>query len=239
MKNFNIQIKKLKKTLNLSEEILGVTFIDAGSSVCANIYRDTACTAIARVFKNSEVVRLSEKNQLCSGANYFLGIKKIKAREAVDMYVKKEKVFKKNNVCQIFLKSMPRFPIELIKKDIIISPFVDMKTQVIIFLVNPAQANRLLGLLNFDQYMKIDFLPNQSTCISLFAPLATGKPHINFIDYFDRYYQGKINKKHIWLEEKMIISLNLCDFKKILKNLDKSPQGSYEPKLFSQKVDEL
>ncbi|MDP1619855.1 MAG: DUF169 domain-containing protein [Candidatus Moranbacteria bacterium] len=239
MKNLNTQIKQLKKILNIDEEILSVTFVDADFLGSGNIHRDTACTAIARAFKNKEAVVVSAKNQLCPGADYFLKLKKIKTKEAIDAYVEGEKVFENKNVCQTFLRALPKYPIKLMKKDIVINSSINVKTQLAILLINPAQANRIIGLLNFDRYNKVDFLPNQPTCISLFAPLVSGAPHINFMDYYDRYYQGKINKKYLWPEDKMIISLRFSDFKKILKNLEKSPHGNYIPRLYPQKADAL
>lgn len=237
MKNLSTQIKKLKKILNLDENVLGVTFVDADSSHFANIYRDTACTAMARVLKSGEDIMLTADNQLCPGANYYLKFKRIETRDAIETYVKKERIFENNKVCKTFLDSLPVFPTDLVKKNIIVSSCIYKRTQVVVLLVNPAQANRLLGMLNFNQYKKVYFFPNQPTCISLYAPLVSGEPHINFIDYFDRYYQGKINKKNIWSDGKMIMSLSFADFKRILKNMNKTAQGSYKPNIIPQKID--
>ena len=193
------------------------------------------------IIKKTKVIFDSKKfPQCCEGANYFLKLSKIKDSEAYNVYVKKEQVFANKKILQIFLKSLPKFPDILKNKFIIISPLkIKDNPQIIILLVNPAQAGKILGLLNYNQYRTVEIYPNQPTCLSLFAPIVTKKPHINFIDYYDRYYQGRINGKNIWPETKMIISLRFQDFKKNLNNLQKSPQGSFRPKLIPQQIDEL
>jgi hypothetical protein len=56
------------------------------------------------------------------------------------------------------------------------------------------------------------------------------------IDYYDRYYQGKIGGRYIWPEDKMIISMRYSDFATVLDNLEKSPHGSLRPNLAPQKI---
>ena len=137
----------------------------------------------------------------------------------MDVYVNNEHVFANCIICADFLRQLPKFPKKLIGKFIIISPLKKAENpQIIILLVNPAQAGRILGLLNYDSYNSVEIYPSQPTCLALFAPLITGKPHINFIDYYDRYYQGKIGEEYLWNDNELILSLKLDDFKKILKN---------------------
>lgn len=234
-------IEQFKKTLKIESEIIGVKFTKNLVSDC-KFYHDTACTALARaIIKKTKVIFDSKKfPQLCEGANYFLKLSKIKDSEASNIYVKKEQIFINEKICKIFLESLPKFPNTLKNKFIIISPLkAKDKPHIVILLVNPAQAGRILGLLNYNQYKTVEIHPNQPTCLSLFAPMVTKKPHINFIDYYDRYYQGRINEKNIWPETKMIISLKFQDFKKILNNLQKSSQGSFRPQLTPQQVDKL
>ena len=122
-------------------------------------------------------------------------------------------------------------------KFIIIKPLKEKdKPSVVVLLVTPAQAGRVLGLINHDRYEKVEILPNQPTCLAFFAPLVTKKPHVNFLDYYDRYYQGKVGGRYIWPEDKMIISMEYSDFKTALVNLEKSPHGSFRPNLTPKKI---
>lgn len=235
------KIKQLKNVLKIKNTIVGVKFTEKMPNSCKH-FRDTACTALARAILKNKMVVFDNKNffQLCPGADYFLKLSNLKNNKVCNVYVKKEHVFADNKICNLFLSNLPKFPNELKNKFVVIRPFKSIdKSQIIILLVNPAQANRILGLLNYDQYEAVKFYPNQPTCLSLFAPLVTKKPHCNFLDYYDRYYQGKINGGKIWPENKMIVSVTFEDFKKILNNLDKSPHGSFKPNLSPQVVDEI
>lgn len=113
------------------------------------------------------------------------------------------------------------------------------KPSVVVLLVNPAQAGRILGLINYNHYGKVEILPSQPTCLAFFAPLVTKKLHINFLDYYDRYYQGKVGGRYVWPEDKLIISLTYTDFENALSNLEKSPQGSFRPDLLPQKITKI
>lgn len=233
------KINKFKKTLKIDKKILGIYFSKNLPKRFKN-HQDTACTALARAFYKNEVLVFGAKKypQLCSGASYFLKLAAISDQETKDVYINKEHVFKNNNICGKFLEDLPKFPKALENKFIVIKPFEkNDKPAVVIMLVNPAQAGRILGLMNYSRYGKIEILPSQPTCLAFFAPLVTKKPHINFLDYYDRYYQGKINGKSIWPEDKMIISMSYSDFETVLTNLEKSPFGNYKPDLSPAKIE--
>ncbi len=234
----NNKIKKFKKILKIDKNILGIYFSKNLPKKFKN-YQDTACTALVRVFLKGETIVFDAKKypQLCSGADYFLNLSKADKKEVLDVYIKKEQVFKNKNICERFLKKVPKFPLFLKNKFVIIKPFEsEDKPSLVVLLVNPAQVGRILGLINFDKYEKIEILPSQPTCLSFFAPLVTKKPHINFLDYYDRYYQGKVGGRYIWPDDKMIISMEYSDFETILTNLGKSPHGSLRPDVLPKKI---
>lgn len=233
------KIKQFKKVLGIENEIVGVEFSNKPPADCRH-FRDTACTALARaIFEKSCVVfDANVSPQLCQGANYFLKLSTVKMDEVHDTYINKEKVFKDKKTCNLFLKKLPKFPDSLKNKFISIKIFHPKdKALLVVLLATPAQASRIFGLLNRKQYKTVEIHPNQPACLSFFAPLVVKGPHCNFIDYYDRYYQGAIGKKRIWPEDKMLISLRRQDFQEILNNLDKSAQGSFSPDLLPQQVD--
>lgn len=234
-------IKKFKKSLGIKTEILGI-FYSAELPKKSKNFRDTACTALARSFFTKETLFFNAKEypQLCPGASYFLKLAPISNQETIDVYTDEERVFKTKNICEKFLKNLPKFPKSLKNKFIIIKPISDKdKPSVVVLLVNPAQAGRIMGLISYNQYEKVEILPSQPTCLAFFAPLVTKNPHINFLDYYDRYYQGKVNGRYIWPEDKMIISMSYSDFETVLANLEKSPHGSFRPNLLPQKITKL
>lgn len=233
------EIQKFKKALNIQNRIVGI-FYSTKIPKDFKYYRDTACTALARSFFTGQTLIFGAKKhtQLCSGAAYYLKLADISDKETEDVYINKEQVFKNKNICREFLKGLPEFPLSSKNKFIIIKPLSEEdKPAVVVLLVNPAQAGRILGLINYAQYQKIEIAPSQPTCLSFFAPIATKKPHINFLDYYDRYYQGAVDGKNIYSDNQLIISLAYSDFKKVLKNLNKSPHGNFKPDLTPAKVD--
>lgn len=225
----NNKIIKFAKALKLKNPIIGIEFANKTPNN-AKHFKDTACTALARV-KNKKIgvfFDFKKHCQLCSGADFFLGSKNISDDKVMDIYVSDEHVFENKKVCQQFLKTMPKIPDKLLGKKVIIKPFqTEDNSQVVILIVNPAQAGRILGLLNYNCFNKIEIYPNQSTCLVFFAPLVTNLPHINFIDYYDRYFQGKISGRYLWKEDEMIISLTREHFFSAINNLAKSPHGAY------------
>ncbi|MDP2951615.1 MAG: DUF169 domain-containing protein, partial [bacterium] len=227
----NQKIKQFKKILKIDDEIIGVKFTTKPLSGCTP-HRDTACTAIARTIFKKEGTVFDAKTfpQACQGANYFLKLSNIKDSDVYNSYINQEKIFSNKKTCQLFLKNLPKLPAFSKNKFINIKIFnFNDNPCIAILLANPAQAGRILGLLNHKRYRVVEIYPNQPTCLSLFAPLVTKTIHCNFIDYYDRYYQGRNNKKLIWPKQKMIISIRNQEFKEILNNLNKSAQGSFRP----------
>lgn len=236
------KLEKFKKSLKIKETILGVFFVDKLPSGGINYHKDTACTAMIRAFFNHESVVFNgtDKRQLCEGADFFFNFSKISSKKICNVYVKEESVFENNLICKKFLKSLPKIPTQKRFKYIIIRPLSDgHRPEVVLLLVNPEQAGRILGLLNYSDLSEVRILPNQPTCISLFAPLAHDHPHINFIDYFDRHYQGLIGGKKYFRKENLILSLKTKQFKAILRNLDKSSQGTRIPLTKPKNVDRI
>ena len=120
-------------------------------------FKDTCCTAMARSFKkeiNTYIDR--ERGQLCPGGNYFLNIKHSSIKEVCNVYMKDEKVFENNLACNACLEEFPKYPKAAEKRYILFTPLFkeSKKPNVILFLANPAQASRILGL---SVYKKMSF----------------------------------------------------------------------------------
>lgn len=240
--NVIMEAQRFIDALKIEHPILGISFLE----ICpenVEYYKDTACTALARSFwgERSLVLNSKEHPQLCPGAKYFLKLDTgITDQDTIRNYVDDERVFENDLICEKFLSDLPRFPDDLVGKYIAIKPLdVEDIPRVIIMLVSPAQAGRIIGLINHSNFQEIRIIPSQSTCVALFAPLVTNLPHINFLDYYDRYYQGVVGRKFIWPEGKMILSMTLLHFEKAIASLDKSAHGIFKPSLNPQEVDEI
>lgn len=230
------QFKKIKKCLGI-KKIVSIRFSDSKGNKYKK-YKDTACTALARSFKKEVSTYVDRKlGQLCPGGDYFLKITRPTKREVCKVYVSDEGVFKKYSICSAFLKTLPKYPLVAQKRYILFTPLAEetQKPDVISLLATPAQVGRILGL---SAYKKISFplvIPAGPTFASIYAPILTKKIHINFIDYFDRYYQGKL----FWNDSDLIVSLSFGIFKQILATIPLSAHGIRKPRITPQQVDPL
>lgn len=236
MPNYISQFNLIKKTLGING-VASIRFSDKKSKPYKQ-YQDTVCTALARMLKAKKQVFIDQKyGQLCPGGNYFLNITKYSRKEICNTYVKDEKIFNDNAVCLSFLKKISKCR-EQKKRYILFSPLEKeiKKPDIIILLVNPAQAGRILGLSVFNKMNYPSVVPAAPSCISLYAPLISKQIHLNFIDYYDRYYQGKQNGKLIWEDGEMLISLTFSMFSSIIKSIPLSAHGLYKTTLKPQIV---
>lgn len=234
------QSETIKKYLKI-EKIISIRFSDTKA---ANFdkFNDTVCTAMARSFENSTLVFIDRKNgQLCPGGDYFLDITHPPIKEICDVYVKDEGVFRNNSVCSVFLKNLPRYPTAAKKRYILFTPLVkeNKRPDTIMLLANPAQAGRILGLSVYKKMSYPSIIPASPTCASIYAPVESNKIHLNFIDYYDRYYQGKQKGRSLWKDSDLIISMPFSIFKEIIKSIPLSAHGSFKPKIKPQKFDPI
>lgn len=239
MPSYISQFNLIKKTLRINS-IVSIRFSNRKSDYYKP-YKDTVCTALARTLKTKKHVFIDRKyGQLCPGGNYFLNITKYSKKEICNTYVKDEKIFNDNAVCLSFLKKISKCP-EQKKRYILFSPLEKeiKKPDIIILLLNPAQVGRILGLSVFNKMDYPSVIPAAPTCLSLYAPLISNQLHLNFIDYYDRYYQGKQNGKLIWDDEEMLISLPFSTFTDIIKSIPLSAQGAYKTNLKPQTVSKI
>lgn len=236
MPNYIRRFNLVKKTLGI-ESVASIRFSNEKLDFYQQ-YQDTVCTALARALKNKKQVLIDRKNgQLCSGGNYFLNITEYSKKEVCDIYIKDEKIFNNKAACLAFLEKMSKC-LEEKRQYILLSPLEKetSKPDIIILLVNPAQAGRILGLSVFSKMDYPNVIPAAPTCFSLYAPLLSDQLHLNFIDYYDRYYQGRQNGKLIWDDKEMLISLTFAKFNDIIKAIPLSAHGSYKTNLKPQKV---
>jgi len=239
-KKYYKQYKIIKKVFGISD-IISIRFSDKKNSKYLE-YSDTTCTSMARCFLENKTTFIDrQKGQLCVGGNYFLNIKKYSDKEVCKTYVKDEGVFKNEESCCLFLKKNPSFPKQAEFRYVLFSPLKkeQYKSDVVMMLAVPAQVGRILGLSVFKIFFDPLVLPAASTCMSIYAPLTSNRIHLNFIDYFDRYYQGKQGRRLLWSDNQMIISMPGKMFEEIIKNIPLSAHGSFKAKIKPCRVEKI
>jgi uncharacterized protein (DUF169 family) len=178
------------------------------------------CKNIGESIKKNKKIIVDGKKQKCSGGNYFLGNIDVPLKDILDVYVNKEKVFKCSDVTDCFLKTVKKNPLK--KRYIVLDPRISEEAKIVIGIVNAFQASKILGLAAYDEKFGVDIVPAISTCSCLFRPLIEkNKIHVNFIDYFDRYYRAK----GVFDDNEFIISMDIKIFHYLNDNYNNSPHG--------------
>lgn len=234
------QFRIIKKHLGI-KNIISIRFSNTKSGNYRK-YQDTASTILARSFKNNVLTYIDRKEgQLCPGGNYFLDVTHPPEKEICDVYVKDEGVFKNNAACHTFLRELPKYPAVARKRYILFTPLTKEinNPDVIIFLATPAQTSRILGLSVYEKMSYPLVIPAGPTSASIYAPIGSDRIHINFIDYYDRYYQGARDGQLLWKDSDLIISMPFGIFQEIIKRIPLSAHGIYKPTIKPQKVDPL
>lgn len=185
---------------------------------------DLFCTALARCAKRNKKIIIDCRRHPCAGGNYFVSRKHLSQRFLEDVYIKKESVFQRKEDLKDFLRLAQQNPKP--SRYIIFEPSFSAKAEIVIFFTDAAGAGRLLGLGAYRGQFSVDVVSAISTCASLFRPrIRKNVLHLNFIDYFDRYYQCK----NFFRDEELLVSMHVGFYKKLQKIYARSSHGKKKP----------
>jgi uncharacterized protein (DUF169 family) len=92
---------------------------------------------------------------------------------------------------------------------------------LVILFVNPAQADRILGLISFKGAEPFMYYPASSICSTITNVLAKNKPEINLIAMFDR-------KPGKWSPNELILAVPFKNFEEAIENIPNSGYGTSE-----------
>jgi uncharacterized protein (DUF169 family) len=103
----------------------------------------------------------------------------------------------------------------------ILGPLEKFETDpdIVFLFANPAQADRILGLVSFKGAEPFTYYPASSICSTITYVLAKGRPEINLISAFERR-GGK------WSPDELMIAMSLNDFEAAVENIPHSGFGT-------------
>jgi len=212
----------LKKLLGLKYSPVAVSCLEANPEDSQR-NKVRICCAILDAAKG-KTIEISKANNLCLGASIHLGFHKLKSdkiRAALNKFVVEgEKLFCSQQVLDNLELQLP-VPPDNSKKCFILSPLekVSADPQLLIFVVNPEAACRLLTLSIFDDGFMPEIKIGGPTCrLSIIYPLVSGKINISFYDYTSRKL-SKIGK------DKLLVSIPFARLPRIMENIDKCCAG--------------
>jgi len=218
---FEAEAKKTVETLGLERTPIAGKFSDKPKETGDTSRKLAICAALDVVKRENVVLTLSRQNISCFGGRHFIGLEILPLEKLTPaVTVKNHKVYETKRTA---LASMRKQPQPVKRGDYFtIGPLEKFTADpdLVFLFVNPAQADRMLGLISFKRAEPFVYYPASSICSTITYVLAKNQPQINLIASFDRG-GGK------WSPNEMILALPFKHFEQALQNIPKSGYGSY------------
>ena len=216
MSRFDGQVKSIVQTLGLKSMPIGAKFSETPDR--RGIDRQLRiCEALDVVRRKKAIVNLSKENCVCRGGCHIAGWQSLSIEELSAIFLEAN-VYESKKVAEASLGKQPK-PVYR-GRFLVLGPLNRFETNpdLVLFFVNPAQADRILGLACFEGVKPFMHYPASSMCSTINNTLAKRKPDINLISLFER-------TRHKWSSSNLIVTLPFKGFVTAMKNVDYSGYG--------------
>lgn len=216
MPGFEEQVKKIVQILELQNIPIGVRFSERPDE--RGVERQLRiCEALDVARRESVLVNLSQKNCICRGGSHMAGWQILSLEELATLFLSAG-IYKSKKVAMASVNKQLK-PVYR-GKFLILGPLDKFETNpdAVLFFVNPAQADRILGLACFEGAEPFMHFPASTVCSTITNTLAKGKPDVNLISIFER-------TRHKWSTDKLVVTLPFRDFAIALRNIENSGYG--------------
>jgi len=216
MSRFDGQVKSIVQTLGLKSMPIGAKFSETPDR--RGIDRQLRiCEALDVARRKKAIVNLSKENCVCRGGCHIAGWQSLSIEELSAIFLE-AKVYESKKVAEASLGKQPK-PVYR-GRFLVLGPLNRFETNpdLVLFFVNPAQADRILGLACFEGVKPFMHYPASSMCSTINNTLAKRKPDINLISLFER-------TRHKWSSSNLIVTLPFKGFVTAMKNVDYSGYG--------------
>lgn len=216
MSRFVESVEKLVQTLELENEPIGVRFSETPDKQGVE-KQLRICEALDVVNRENLVINLSKENCTCRGGSYIAGWQNLTLREFAAILLEAD-IYASEKVAEASVRKQPK-P-EYRGRFLVLGPLNKLETDpdLVLFFVNPAQADRILGLACYEGAEPFMFYPASTVCSTISNTLAKGKPDVNLISTFER-------TRHRWPSNKLIVTLPFRDFMTAVRSVDYSGYG--------------
>ena len=216
MSKFEEQASKIVQTLELQDMPIGVRFSESPDRRGVE-RRLRICEALDVVRRENAVINLSKENCICRGGNHIAGWQTLSSEEFAALFLEAN-VYESRKVARASVGKQPK-PVYR-GRFLVLGPLDKFETDpdMVLFFVNPAQADRILGLTCFGGAEPFIHYPASTTCSTINNTLANGKPDVNLISVFER-------SRHKWSPDKLIVTLPFKDFMTVVRSVDHSAYG--------------
>jgi uncharacterized protein (DUF169 family) len=216
MSRFNESVEKIVQTLELQNVPIGVRFSEIPDR--QGVERQLRiCEALDVVKRENVVINLSKENCTCRGGSYIAGWQALTLEEFAALFLAAN-IYESKEVAEASVSK--QLKPEYRGRFLILGPLDKFETDpdMVLFFVNPAQADRILGLACFEGAEPFIHYPASTVCSTIGNTLAKGKPDVNLISTFER-------ARHKWSPDKLIVTLPFKDFMTAVRSVDYSGYG--------------
>jgi len=216
MSRFNASVERIVETLELQNVPIGVRFSETPDR--QGVERQLRiCEALDVVKRENVVINLSKENCTCRGGGYIAGWQALTLEGFADLLLGAN-IYESKKVAEASVNKLPK-P-EYRGRFLVFGPLSKFETDpdMVLFFVNPEQADRILGLASFEGAEPFMHYPASTVCSTISNTLAKGKPDVNLISGFER-------ARHKWSPDKLIVTLPFKDFMTAVRSIDYSGYG--------------
>ncbi len=216
MSRFNESVEKIVQTLELQNVPIGVRFSETPDRQGVERHL-RICEALDVVKRENVIINLSKENCACRGGSHIAGWQALTLEEFAALFLAAN-VYESKKVAEASVSK--QLKPEYRGRFLILGPLNKFETDpdVVLFFVNPAQADRILGLACFEGAEPFIHYPASTVCSTISNTLAKGKPDVNLISTFER-------TRHKWSPDKLIVTLPFKDFMTAARSVDYSGYG--------------
>jgi len=220
MSKFEEEAKKMVAVLGLKWTPVAGKFSSDAKETKDSSRNLSICEAFELVKRKNLVLTISKENCTCFGGRHFAGMEILPLKTiAPAVATKKHRVYESTDVALASISKQPQ-PVKR-GNFFTLGPLEKFKTDpdLVFLFVNPAQADRTLGLISFKGAEPFMYYPASSICSTITNVLAKGRPDINLISTFERR-AGK------WSPNELILAMPLKDFEAAVENIPYSGYGT-------------
>ena len=218
---FEAEAKKTIETLGLEWTPIAGKFSTHAEETADSARKLSICEALWEVKHKNLVLTLSKVNCSCFGGRHFTGLEIVPIETLAPAVANdKHRVYESTEAALTSIRKQPQ-PTKR-GNFFMLGPLQKFETDpdLVFLFVNPAQADRMLGLISFKGAEPFMYYPASSICQTITNVLAEKRPQINLIAAFDR----KANK---WSPNELILAVPFKNFEEAVENIPKSGYGTF------------
>jgi uncharacterized protein (DUF169 family) len=211
------QVKDIAHALELQRMPIGARFSESPDRNGVT-RKQRICEALNVIRQENVVVNLSKENCTCKGGCHIAGWQTLSHDELAAIYLG-AKAYESKEAAEASVSKQPQPTYR--GRFLILGPLdkFEADPDAVLFFVNPAQADRILGLASYKESEPFMAYPVTSMCSTITYALAKGKPDVNFISVFER-------RRGTWSPNELIVTLPFKDFQIAVESIPHSGYGS-------------